>query len=167
MPHAGHYTNYIDVIQVPSTATSSTPVIEVYVNNQLDVTQPAVSNLDDIIVYGGKGNDVITIDPTVTLPSVLDGGHGGRNRLVAGSTETLEHGWFGHTTMVGSSGPNQMIGRAGQVKFRPSKSTDLIFAGKPQRRTPLLNATPPKGNFYVYKKGKLIAVPLSQVYPRK
>ncbi|MGP0066068.1 MAG: peptidylprolyl isomerase [Isosphaeraceae bacterium] len=166
VPKVGHGTNYIDVIQVPSTATSSSPVIEVYVNNQLDTTQPLVSSLDDIIVYGGKGNDVITIDPSVTLPSVVDGGHGGRNRLVAGSTETLMNGWFGHTTMVGGSGPNQMIGRAGQVKFRPTKSTDLIFTGAPQRRTHLLYPTPPKGTFYVYKKGKLIAVPLSQVYPK-
>ena len=166
VPRTDHGTNYIDVIQVPSTATSTTPVIQVYVNNQLDSTQPAVSSLDDIIIYGRKAaNDVITIDPTVTLPSVIDGGHGGHNRLKAGSTETLEHGWFGITTLVGGSGPNQMIGRAGQVKFRPSKSTDLIFAGKPQRRTPLLNATPPKGSFYVYKKGKLIPVPLSALYP--
>ena len=117
-----HGTNYIDVIQVPSTATSSTPVLQVYVNNQLDVTQPAVSNIDSIIAFGSKANDVITIDPTVTIPSVIDGGHGGVNRLKGGSDETLEHGWFGHTTLIGGSGPNQLIGRAGQVKFRPTRS---------------------------------------------
>ena len=100
----------------------------------------------------------------MTLPSVLDGGHGGRNRLKGGSTETLEHGWFGHTTLIGGTGPNQLIGRAGQVKFRPSKSTDLIFAGKPMRRTFDLNPTPPGGTFYVYKKGHLIPVPLSDLY---
>ena len=172
VPKVGHHTNYIDVIQVPSTATSSTPAIQVYVNNQLDINQPAIATsttngIFNIIVYGGKGSDVITIDPTVTIPAVLDGGHGGRNRLKSGSTETLLHGWFGHTTLVGGSGPNQMIGRAGQVKFKPSKSTDLIFAGSPQKRTPLLNATPPQGTFYIYKKGKLAAVPLSRLYPRK
>jgi cyclophilin family peptidyl-prolyl cis-trans isomerase len=168
VPRTDHGTNYIDVIQVPSTAMSTTPVIQVYVNNQLDTTQPAVSSLDDIIVYGSKAaNNVITIDPTVTVPAVIDGGHGAHNRLVAGSTETLEHGWFGITTMVGGSGPNQMVGRAGQVKFRPTKSTDLIFAGKPEPRAHLLYPTPPQGTFYVYKKGKLIPVPLSRLYPRK
>ncbi len=88
------------------------------------------------------------------------------NRLKAGATETLMHGWFGHTTMIGGSGPNQMIGRAGQVKFKPSKSTDLIFAGAPQPRTFRLYPTPPQGTFYVYKKGKLIPVPLSRLYPK-
>ena len=61
---SNHGTNYIDVIQVPSTSTSTTPVIQVFVNNQLDVTQPAVSSIDDIIVFGSKASDVITIDPT-------------------------------------------------------------------------------------------------------
>ncbi len=169
VPRTDHGTNYIDIIQVPSTATSTTPVLEVYVNNQLDSTQPAIATptaagIDDIIVYGGKAaNNVITIDPTVTVPGVIDGGHGAHNRLKAGSTETLEHGWFGTTVMIGGTGPNQMIGRAGQVKFRPTKSTDLIFAGKPQRRAHLLYPTPPQGTFYVYKKGKLIPVPLSAV----
>jgi cyclophilin family peptidyl-prolyl cis-trans isomerase len=158
-----HGTNYIDVIQVPSTATSSTPVLQVYVNNQLDVTQPAVDAIDDIVVFGSKANDVITIDPTVTIPSVLDGGHGGVNRLKAGSTETLEHGWFGHTILIGGSGPNQLIGRAGQVKFRPTRSTDLIYAGKPKRRTSLLNPVPPGGTFYIYTKGRLIPVPAKKL----
>jgi cyclophilin family peptidyl-prolyl cis-trans isomerase len=166
VPHAGHVTNYVDVIQVPSTATSTTPVIEVYVNNQLDTTQPLVSDLEDIVVYGTRAaRNIITIDPSVTVPAVISGGHGFRNKLKAGSTETLEQSWFGHTVMVGGSGPNQLIGKAGQVKFKPTSSTDLIFAGSPQRRTALLNPTPPQGTFYVYKKGKLIAVPLSSVYP--
>ena len=47
----------------------------------------------------------------------------------------------------------QLIGRTGQVKFKPSSSTDLIFTGKPTRRTQLLNPSPPEGTFYVYKRG--------------
>jgi cyclophilin family peptidyl-prolyl cis-trans isomerase len=168
LPKVGrHVTNTIDVIQVPSTSTSTTPVIEVFVNGQLDTTQPAVSSLDDIIAFGAKANDRITIDPSVTVPSLIDGGHGGRNVLKGGSSETLEHGWFGHNTLVGGTGPNQLIGRAGHVKFRPSKATDLIFAGQPKPRTPLLNPTPPGGTFYVFKKGRLIPVPLSNVFPHK
>ncbi len=123
--------NTIDVVQAASTATSTTPVIEVFVNGQLDLNQPAVSSIDSIIVFGSKANDKITIDPSVTIPSVIDGGHGGRNALKGGGTETLEHGWFGYNTMIGGTGPNQLIGRAGQVKFKPSKATDLIFAGHP------------------------------------
>jgi hypothetical protein len=160
-----HATNTIDVVQVPSTSTSSSPVIQVYVNGQLDINQPAVSSIDSIIAFGSRANDRITIDPSVTVPSVIDGGHGGRNVLKGGSTETLMQAWFGHTRMVGGSGPNQMIGKAGTVKFRPSTATDLIFAGQPKRRTALLYPNPPGGTFYVYKHGRLIPVPLSSLYP--
>ena len=164
VPRTDHGTNHIDVVQVPSTATSTTPVIEVYVNNQLDSTEPAVSTLTDIVVSGGKdANNVITVDPSVTLPSLLAGAPLSRNRLVAGSSETRMHGWFGHTTMIGGTGPNQMIGRTGQVKFKPSKTTDLIFTGAPVRRSHLLYPKPPTGTFYVYKKGQLIPVPLSHL----
>jgi cyclophilin family peptidyl-prolyl cis-trans isomerase len=168
LPQVGkHKKNTIDVIQVPSTSTSAVPVIEVFVNGQLDQTEPAVSSIDDIIVFGSKASDKITIDPSVQIPSVIDGGHGGRNVLKGGSTETLEHGWFGQNVLIGGTGPNQLIGRAGNVKFKPSTATDLIFAGQPKPRTPLLNPTPPGGTFYVYKKGRLIPVPLSQLYPKQ
>ena len=168
LPKVGkHVKNNIDVVQVPSTSTSTSPVIEVFVNGQLDATQPAVNSIDDIIAFGSKANDKITIDPSVQIPSVIDGGHGGRNTLKGGGVETLEHGWFGYNVMIGGSGPNQLIGRAGQVKFKPSKATDLIFAGQPKRRTSDLNPTPPGGTFYVYKKGRLIPVPLSQLYPKQ
>ncbi len=169
LPNANRHTrNKIDVIQAPAPAgaTDTNPIIEVFVNGQLDLNEPAIDTIDDIIVFGSKANDRITIDPSVTIPSVIDGGHGGRNVLKGGSTETLEHGWFGHTTLIGGTGPNQLIGRAGHVKFKPSSATDLIFGGQPKPRTPLLYPTPPSGTFYVYKKGRLIPVPLSNLYPR-
>jgi hypothetical protein len=158
--------NTIDVIQT-TPAGASTPVIEVFVNGQLDINQPSITNIDSIIAFGSKARDHVTIDPSVQIPSTIDGGHGGRNRLKAGSTETVEHGWFGLNTMIGGTGPNQLIGRAGHVKFRPTAATDLIFAGTPgERRTHrLMFKTPPSGTFYVFKKGGLIPVPLSAVFP--
>jgi hypothetical protein len=161
LPHVGHKLNIIDVVQTPSTSTSSSPVIQVFVNGQLDINQPQVSAIDSIIVFGSKAKDHITIDPSVTIPALIDGGHGGRNILKGGGAETVEHGWFGFNTLVGGTGPNQLIGRAGQVKFKPSSTTSLIFAGSPGSRP---NA-PPSGTFYVYKKGRLIPVPLSNLYP--
>lgn len=166
LPHVGHPRNTIDVIQTTSTSTSPTPVIQVFVNGQLDLNQPTVSSLTYIDAFGSKANDRITIDPSVTVPSLIDGGHGGRNVLTGGGTETLMHGWFGRNVMIGGTGPNQMVGRAGLVKFKPSSATDLIFAGQPRRRTALLYPTPPGGTFYVYKRGRLIPVPLSTLYPQ-
>ena len=165
LPRYGHVKNTIDVVQVTPTGTTS-PVIEVFVNGQLDITQPKVSSIDSIIVFGSRANDTITIDPSVSVPSLIDGGHGGRNRLKGGGVETREHGWFGFNTMIGGAGPNQLIGRAGRVKFKPSTATDLIFAGTPGHRSGLNSAkTPPSGTFYVYKGGRLIPVPLSTLYP--
>jgi hypothetical protein len=161
LPLLGHKTNIIDVVQVPSTPISSTPVMQVFVNGQLDINQPQVSAIDSIIAFGSKASDRITIDPSVTVPAVIDGGHGGRNVLKGGGAETREHGWFGFNTLVGRTGPNQLIGRAGQVKFKPSSATTLIFAGTPGRS----RNVPPSGTFYVYKKGRLIPVPLSNLYP--
>jgi cyclophilin family peptidyl-prolyl cis-trans isomerase len=165
-----HATNTIDVVETASATSPGTDVIEVFVNGQLDVNQPAVgvngsSGVDSIVVFGSRANDRITMDPSVTIPSLLDGGHGGRNVLKGGSIDTREHGWFGFNTLIGGTGPNQLIGRAGHVKFKPSGATDLIFAGQPHRRNALLHPTPPGGTFYVYKKGRLIPVPLSDLFP--
>lgn len=157
LPKAGrHVRNTIDVIQTTPSG-DTTPVIEVFVNGQLDINQPSIDTIDSIDVFGSKGSDRITIDPSVTIPSLIDGGHGGHNVLIGGGSETREHGWFGTNKMIGGSGPNQLIGRTGHVKFRPSSSTDLIFAGKAGH--------PPTGTFYVYKKGRVIPVPLSSLYP--
>ena len=92
------------------------------------------------------------------MPSVISGGQGYRNKLTGGSVETREHGWFGHTTLVGGSGPNQLIGRAGLVRFKPTRSTNLIFAGVPKKRTSQLNATPPGGTFFKLVRGRLVPV---------
>ena len=93
------------------------------------------ANIDRIVVFGSKASDSITIDPSVTVPAVtLDGGHGGKNVLNAGSTPTREHGWFGRNTLVGGTDANELVGRAGHVKFRPTSTTDEIFAGVPKRR---------------------------------
>ncbi len=131
-----HARNTIDVVQAPAPAgaTDTNPIIQVFVNGQLDATEPAIDTIDSIVAFGSKANDKITIDPSVEIPSLLDGGHGGRNKLKGGSTETREHGWFGFNTLIGGTGPNQLIGRAGHVKFRPTTATDLIFAGKPNPR---------------------------------
>ena len=129
------------------------------VNGVPDTTAISATGIDKIIVFGGKrARNKIVIDPSVTVPSVISGGQGYRNKLTGGSVETREHGWFGHTTLVGGSGPNQLIGRAGHVTFKPTKSTNLIFAGVPKRRTSHLNPTPPGGTFYRLVRGRLVPV---------
>ena len=154
-----------NTIVVSETSDSTNPLIQVTINGVLDGTQPAASNLSQIIVYGSKGSDHITVDPSVNVPSVtLDGGHGGRNVLQAGGkASTRMHGWFGLNTMIGSTGPNQMVGRAGHVQFRPTATTTEIFAGVPHRRNSHGHPVPPGGTFFRFANGQLIPIPLSQL----
>ena len=129
------------------------------VNGLLDAIQPAVGSLDRIIVFGGKrANNDIVLDPSVTLPATIDGGHGFVNYLTGGGGETREHGWGGFTTLIGGQGTNQLIGLKGRVHFKPTKASNVIFAGVPRRRTALLNPLPPGGTFYRFRHGHLVPV---------
>jgi cyclophilin family peptidyl-prolyl cis-trans isomerase len=161
-PRRDHGTNKIEVAQIPEASASGGAVIQVEVNGQLDATMPAIGDLDRIIVFGGRQakNDIV-IDPSVKLATTIDGGHGLVNYLTGGGGPTREHGWFGSTTLIGGGGVNQLIGLAGHVRFKPSKATNIIFAGKPKRRTALLNPLPPGGTFYKFVNGRL--VPIAEV----
>jgi cyclophilin family peptidyl-prolyl cis-trans isomerase len=152
-------TNTIDVSQVPNSSSPTGLGYVVTVDGIPDTTAVSTAGINKITVFGGKrARNKIVIDPSVTVPSVINGGQGYKNKLTGGSVETREHGWFGHSTLVGGSGPNQLIGRAGLVRFKPTRSTNLIFAGVPKKRTSQLNATPPGGTFFKLVRGRLVPV---------
>jgi hypothetical protein len=156
-PRTDHGKNKIDVADVPQ--ADGTSNLEVQVNGVIDPLTVPDTSITRIIVFGGKRvkND-ITIDPSVTIPATISSGQAIRSRLYGGGGDTREHGWFGYTTLVGGTGPNQLIGLAGHVRFKPTKSTTEAFAGVPKRRTSQLNATPPGGTYYKYHKGHLVPV---------
>jgi cyclophilin family peptidyl-prolyl cis-trans isomerase len=153
-------TNTIEVSQLPNASSpTGAGLYLVTVNGVPDTTAFSAATIDKISVFGGRrARNKIVIDPSVTVPSLIDGGQGYRNKLTGGSVETREHGWFGQTTLVGGSGPNQLLGLAGHVRFKPTRSTNLIFAGVPKRRTSFLNAVPPGGTFYKLVDGRLVPV---------
>jgi cyclophilin family peptidyl-prolyl cis-trans isomerase len=159
-PSFNHITNTIHVAQVPDAAAAGGAIILVLVNGTLDQVMPAVGSIDRIIIFGGaRVNNDIVIDPSVTEDATtIDGGHGRVNYLTGGGTETREHGWFGFTTLIGGPGTNQLIGLKGRVHFKPSKASNIIFAGVPRRRSPLLNPLPPGGTFYRFIHGHLVPV---------
>jgi cyclophilin family peptidyl-prolyl cis-trans isomerase len=159
-----HGRNTIHVSQIASPSSPGGAIIQVNINGQLDATQPAIGNINRIIVFGGRtARNKIVVDPSVKVSTTIDSGHGTVAFLTGGGGPSREHGWFGHTTLIGGPGPNQLIGLAGKVKFKPSKATDLIFAGRPKRRTALLHVLPPGGTFYRFVHGHLVPVPASQV----
>jgi cyclophilin family peptidyl-prolyl cis-trans isomerase len=159
-----HGKNTIHVAQVPDASADGGAVIQVNINGQLDATQPGINDINRIIVFGGRtARNQVVVDPSVKLATTIDSGHGTVAFLTGGGGPTREHGWFGHTTLIGGPGANQLIGLAGKVKFKPSKETTLIFAGKPRRRTALLNTLPPGGTFYRFIHGHLVPIPASEV----
>ncbi|MFI5459355.1 MAG: peptidylprolyl isomerase [Isosphaerales bacterium] len=159
LPRSDHGTNKIEVSEVAQASAAGGSVIQVNVNGELDAIQPGINTVNRIIVFGGKhANNDIIIDPSVTLPTTIDGGRGRINYLTGGGGTTREHGWFGSTTLIGGPGTNQLIGLAGHVRFKPSKATNVIYAGVPHRRTHLLHPVPPSGTFYKFVHGRLVPV---------
>jgi hypothetical protein len=160
VPRPRKQTNTILVDEVDDPTNSANDTLQVIVNNQLDVTQPLVSAISQIVVYGGKANDDITIDPSVDpgILVTLDGGHGGKNTVQGGAGMTTEHGWFGQTILKGGTGTNVLIGAKGHVKFLPSSTTVTIFAGEshPGVRRNKKEPKAPGGTFYKFVKGKLV-----------
>ena len=162
-PPKYHGKNKIHVAQVPDASADGGAVIQVSINGVLDSTQPGINDINRIIVFGGRAaRNQIVVDPSVQVATTIDGGHGTVSFLTGGGAPTREHGWFGYTTLIGGPGANQLIGRAGRVKFKPSKETTLIFAGKPVRRTSQLNPNPPEGTYYKYYHGRLIPIPAGE-----
>ena len=131
----------------------------VLVNGVPDLIQPPANSLFQIIVFGGKASTDIQVDPSVspTIPITLDGGHGGHNVIQAGAGPTREHGWFGHTLLIGGTGPDTLIGRKGFVRFKPTTTTNLIYAGaiKPRFKH---RTVAPSGTYYRFVKGRLVPV---------
>jgi cyclophilin family peptidyl-prolyl cis-trans isomerase len=158
-PRTDKGTNVIDVGE--TTDSSGNPIVQVTVNGLRDTQQPQATAISRIVVFGGsRVNNQITVDPDVTVPNItLDGGHGIRNVLQAGSTVTRMHGWFGQTTLIGGTGPNQMVGRAGHVKFKPTDTTNEIFAGRPRLRTMNGSPRPPGGTFFRFVNGRIVPIP--------
>jgi cyclophilin family peptidyl-prolyl cis-trans isomerase len=156
-PRRDHGTNKIQVSQV--TQASGGSVIQVTVNGEIDQIQPAIDTIDRIIVFGGnKAKNDIIIGPSVQVATTIDGGHGLVSFLTGGGAPTREHGWFGHTTLIGGPGINQLIGLAGRVRFKPSKTSNIIYAGVPHRRTPGLHPVPPSGTFYRFVHNRLVPI---------
>lgn len=160
LPRTDHGTNVINISQLTDATNAANDKVQVTVNGVVDNIEPLVSSLSRIIVFGAKASDDISVDPSVSpsLPVTLDGGHGGRNVLIAAAGPTREHGWFGRNVLQGGTGANQLVGREGRVKFKPTSTTTEIFAGKGHPPQHYNKITPPSGSFFRYVNGRLVRV---------
>lgn len=83
------------------------------------------SLVTSIVVYGMGGDDVITIDPLIMLPSTLIGGDGNDTLLGGGGANVLDGG-AGDDILVGGSRTNIIIGGDGNNTFVPGGGTDTF-----------------------------------------
>ncbi len=148
-------------------------VLQVTVNGQIDENEPNATDIDQIVVYGSKNSDTITVSQSVTLPTTLDGGHGGTNVITAGAGPAMIFGWFQKRNVLKGGPSNDTIyGKTGAVKFVRSGGNDLYYSGKAnlghRNHTAIFpgkifNAHPhsPSGTFYRFI-GKTL-VPIKRV----
>ncbi|WP_206108088.1 peptidylprolyl isomerase [Paludisphaera soli] len=151
-------TNTIEVNQVPAPTIPASQRIQVVVNGMLDRIQPSADELSQIVAYGSKANDRITVSDDVLVPATVNGGLGGRNHVKAGGGYSIAHGWFGHTTLVAGEGPNRLIGRAGRVQFRANENTAYAFAGNARGRATNGQTLKPAGTYYRFLNNRLVPV---------
>jgi cyclophilin family peptidyl-prolyl cis-trans isomerase len=151
-------TNTIQVQQVPAPTIPPSDKIQVIVNGVLDSIQPFSDSLSQIVAYGSKASDRITISNDVTVAATIDGGGGGKNVVTGGGGYTLAHGWFGRTTLVAGDGYNKLFGRQGRVRFKADKSTALAFTGEARGRASNGQPRKPAGTYYRFVNNHLVPV---------
>ncbi len=136
--------------------TESNGNIQVTVNGQLDSAQPAATDLDQIVIYGSKTNDQITVDPSVTVPTNLNGGTGGLNTIKAGGARALINAWFGKNVITtGADVGSYVVGRSGHFVVHSQSNQDLAFAGTTRRPGTIHNMGEKlRGTFFMFQNGK-------------
>lgn len=149
--------------------------IQVTVNGVLDRTQPQATALDNIVVYGTNRGTTIEVDPSVVLPTTLDGGHGGRNFVRAGGAPSRIHGWFGKNLVSGGTQQNAIVGRKGHLRIIKSPGTDNVFLSRvnPNNRPPSPNpygVTSPDfvkspGSYFRFVRNRLVKINFPATIP--
>jgi hypothetical protein len=81
-----------------------------------------------IDVNAGAGNDTVTVDPRITLPTVLDGGPG-NDHLQGGSGPNLLLGGPGNDTLIGNRSRDSLDGGTGTNRLVSLKSSGVVQVG--------------------------------------
>jgi Ca2+-binding RTX toxin-like protein len=89
---------------------------------------PTVANTTRIRVYGGEGNDDISLsEANGALPSAVLSGGGGDDMLVGGSANDMLNGQGGNDFLQGSGGSDILAGGAGNDTLLGGDGDDQVF----------------------------------------
>jgi len=114
-----------------SITTSRDAAGQILVNGgavSIDGGQPTVANTTDIVVFGGNGDDTISLDNAALPPAQLFGGNG-NDVLTGGSGADQLFGGNGNDTLNGGDGNDILDGGAGNDTVVGGKGTDTAFLG--------------------------------------
>ncbi len=118
---SGTSANDTILIDPGATAGSVTVVLD---GKSLGVFSPT----SRICVYGGGGNDTISVSPQVTVPAWLYA-EGGNVQLAGGGGPTLLLGGPGNDTLRGGSGPTIMISGSGANSLLAGAGDTVLVGG--------------------------------------
>lgn len=89
---------------------------------------PTTANTTRIRVYGGEGNDTISIDETNgVLPAAILSGGGGNDTLIGGSAVDLLNGQSGNDTLQGKGGGDILAGGDGNDTLIGGDGDDQVL----------------------------------------
>jgi uncharacterized delta-60 repeat protein len=81
-----------------------------------------------LVAYGQGGDEMISVDRSITLPALLFGGVG-NDTLVGGGGNNVLVGGAGNDTLIGGAGRNILIGGGGADTLVAGPSGDVLIAG--------------------------------------
>ncbi len=116
-----------DEIMVSVDMTDATKLDVVINGNQ--VNQVVLADVTGILVNGGNGNDHISIENTLTIPSTLMGGNG-KDKLNGGAGNDVLDGDNGKDALSGGGGDDSISGGRGNDNLDGGDGNDTLSGGK-------------------------------------
>ena len=86
------------------------------------------SKVSRIVVYGGAGNNMITVSSSIRLPAFLYGGDG-NDTLFGGRGNNVLVGGAGNDRLYGGAGRNLLIGGLGADTLHGGAGDDILIGG--------------------------------------
>jgi Ca2+-binding RTX toxin-like protein len=102
--------------------------VEVKINGVSKGIYPISDITGHIIIYGGSGDDRVTIDPHLTMPAVVFG-EAGKDTLQAGGGPAILVGGDGDDALNGNSSNDILIGGLGKDNLHGNGANDVLIGG--------------------------------------
>jgi uncharacterized protein GlcG (DUF336 family) len=126
-----------DLIRVQYNSATNQIIVQDYFQN-VGVFNGSAVNM--IVVNAGPGKGTrVTIDPSVTKPTLVNGGNGG-DVLIGGGGPTTLLGGAGNDKLIAGPGQTSLNGDGGSNHLLNVKPNDTVFAGPNDTVTPAIPA---------------------------